>query len=89
MKLAVYVAAYCDWGIDLDDIALLDQQLAGFVAEVADGGFRDGLAGAEIGDGTVGRGQRWIFRRRSRCLNRSRSLMIKGIRQRRYEFSPA
>ncbi len=53
MKLTVYVAAYCDWGINLDDITLLDQQLAGFVAEVADGGFRDGLAGAEIGDGAV------------------------------------
>ena len=48
MKLTVYVAAYCDRGIDLDDISFLYQQLACFVAKIAYGGFGDCLAGAEI-----------------------------------------
>lgn len=62
----MYVAAYCDWGIDLDDVAFFDQELARFVAEVAHGGFRDCLAGAEVGYGAVeigqqrtGRGELW------------------------------
>ncbi|KAL9025551.1 MAG: hypothetical protein Q9196_005645 [Gyalolechia fulgens] len=49
----MYVAAYCDWRIHLDNVAFFDQQLARFVAKVADGGFGDGFAGAEFGDVTV------------------------------------
>lgn len=49
----MYVAAYCDWGVDLDNVAFFDQELAGFVAEVADSGFGDGFAGSEVGDGPV------------------------------------
>ena len=44
VELAVYVAAYCDWSIDLNDVSFFDQQLACFVAEVADGRFGDGFA---------------------------------------------
>lgn len=53
MELPVYVAAYCDWSVDLDDVAFFNQQLARFVAEVTDGGFGDGFAGSKIGDGAV------------------------------------
>lgn len=49
----MYVAAYCDWGVDLDDVAFFDQQFARFVAEVSDSGFGDDLAGAEVGDVAV------------------------------------
>lgn len=54
MELAVDVAAYCDWGVDLNDVTFLDEEFARFVAEVADSGFRDGLAGSEIRDGAGG-----------------------------------
>lgn len=51
VKLAVNVATYCDRGVDLNDVTFFDEELAGFVAEVADGGFGDGFAGSEVGDG--------------------------------------
>ncbi|KAL9581969.1 MAG: hypothetical protein Q9212_003570, partial [Teloschistes hypoglaucus] len=49
VELAVDVAAYCYWGVDLDDVAFFYEELSRFVAEVADGGFGDGFAGAKIG----------------------------------------
>lgn len=50
MKLTVNVAAYCDGGIDRDDIALFDQQFSRLVAELSDLGFRDRATGAKLGD---------------------------------------
>jgi len=48
MELAVYVAAYCDWSIDLNDVAFFDKELPGFVAKFANLGFGDCSAGAEF-----------------------------------------
>ena len=48
MELPVYVAAYCDWSIDLDDVAFFDEELPGFVAEFANLRFGDCSAGAEF-----------------------------------------
>ena len=48
MELAVDVAAYCDWSIDLHDVAFFDEELAGFVAEFADLRFGDCTAGAKF-----------------------------------------
>ena len=42
------VSAYCDGGVDLDDIAFLDEELTGLVAEFADLGFGNCTAGAEF-----------------------------------------
>lgn len=49
VELSMDVSAYCYWGVDLDHIAFFYEELARFMAEVADGGFGDGFAGAEIG----------------------------------------
>jgi hypothetical protein len=46
MELAVYITAYCDWRVDLHDVAFFDQELAGFVAEFTDLGFGYRSAGA-------------------------------------------
>ena len=46
----MYVSAYCDWGVDLNDIGFFNQQLACFMANLADLGFGNDLAGAELGD---------------------------------------
>ena len=46
VELAVDVAAYCDGGVDGDDVAFFDEQFTGFVAEFADLGFGDRAAGA-------------------------------------------
>ena len=51
MKLPVYVSAYCNRCVDLDDVGFFDQQLACFVAYFADLGFGDDLAGAKLRDG--------------------------------------
>lgn len=61
MELTVYVAAYCDRGIDLNDVSFFNQQLACFVAEVADSGLGDCFAGAEVGNGTVEDSQRIVL----------------------------
>ena len=44
------VPTYCHRRVHLHDVAFFDEELAGFVAEFADGGFRDGTAGAEGGN---------------------------------------
>ena len=49
----MYVAAYCDGRVDLHDVGLFYEELAGFVADLADLGFRDDAAGAEFGDGST------------------------------------
>ena len=54
MELAVDVAADGHRGVDELHVGFFDEQLAGFVAELADGGFGDGFAGAEGFDGTGG-----------------------------------
>lgn len=51
MELSMYVSAYCDWCIDLDNVGFFDQQLACFVANLADLGFGNDFAGAELRDG--------------------------------------
>ena len=51
MELPVYVSAYCDRCIDLDDVGFFDQQLACFVAYLADLGFGYYLACSELGNG--------------------------------------
>jgi len=53
VKLPVYVPAYCDWGVDLDDIGFFDEEFAGFVADFADLGLGDYSAGAQLDDGSV------------------------------------
>ena len=52
VELAVDVAAYCDRGVDLYDVGFFDEELAGFVADLADLGFGNDAAGAEFGDGS-------------------------------------
>ncbi len=42
------VAAYCDGGVDGNDIAFFDEQFSRFVAELSDLGFGDRAAGAEL-----------------------------------------
>lgn len=49
----MYVSAYCDWCVDLNDVGFFDEQLTGFVANLADLRFRDDLAGAELRNGPV------------------------------------
>ena len=46
----MYISTYCDWGVDLNDVGFLDQQLACFMANLADLGFRNDFAGAELGN---------------------------------------
>lgn len=53
MELAVDVTAYCHGRIDADDIALLDQQLARLVAQLADLVLGDGPARAQLLDRLV------------------------------------
>ena len=53
VELAVDVAAYCDGGVDLHDIAFFDQELTRFMAEFAHLHFGDRFAGAQLGDGSV------------------------------------
>lgn len=48
------IAAYCDWRIDLDDIAFFDKELARLIGQFANLGFWDRSTGAQLGDGTVG-----------------------------------
>lgn len=53
VELAVDVAAYCNRRIDADDVALLDQQLARLVAQLADLVLGDGPARAQLLDRLV------------------------------------
>lgn len=48
MELSVYISTYCNRCVDLDDVGFFDQQLARLVANLADLGFGDDLAGAEF-----------------------------------------
>lgn len=58
VELAVDVAAYCHGRVDGHDVAFFDEELAGFVAELADVVFGDGAAGSELGYGSVFGGSR-------------------------------
>ena len=49
----MYISAYCDWCIDLDDVCFFDQQLACFVAYLADLGLGNDFAGAKLGNGPI------------------------------------
>lgn len=49
----MYVTAYRDRGVDLDDVSFFYEKLAGFVAKFADLGFGNCSAGAEFRDGPV------------------------------------
>jgi hypothetical protein len=51
--LAVDVTAYCDGGVDRDDIAFFDEQFSRFVAEFSDLGFGDWSTGAELRYGST------------------------------------
>lgn len=53
VELAVDVAAYGDGGVDLHDVAFLDQEFSRFVAEFAYLCFGDCFAGSKLGDGSV------------------------------------
>jgi hypothetical protein len=48
MELAMYIAAYCDWGIHRNNIPFFYQDLSSFVAEFADLGFGDQAASAKL-----------------------------------------
>lgn len=45
MKLAMYVAADCDGGVNMDHVAFFDQKLSCFVAELTDLRLRNGSTG--------------------------------------------
>lgn len=54
MELSVDVAAYCDWRIDLYDIAFFDEELASLVGQFTNLGFWYRSTGAQLGDGAIG-----------------------------------
>ena len=49
----MYIAAYCDWRIDLDDIRFFYEEFTGFVADLADLGLGDYLACSKLGNSSM------------------------------------
>lgn len=47
------IAAYCDWRIDLYDIAFFDEELARFVGQFTNLRFWYRSTGAQLGDGAI------------------------------------
>ena len=35
----MYITAYCDWRVNVDDIGFFDEEFAGFVADLTDFAF--------------------------------------------------
>ena len=50
MELTMNVAADGDGGVNLDDVAFFNEDLARLMAEVADSGFGNGLASPKVGN---------------------------------------
>ena len=48
------VATYCDWRIDLYDVAFFDEELARLVGQFADLRFRDCSTSAQLRNSTIG-----------------------------------
>ena len=76
----MYISAYCDRCVDLDDVGFFNQQLACFVANLADLRFRDNLAGSELRNSPVFIYQ-CVYLRNDRSSSRylSRSLIFTPV----------